>query len=721
MTVTIHTRDTLNKLKKNPGYDNISSQFIKDVILFNDQSKYLDKNFDKNQPLFYEGSLADKNIISIDRKVLQKVCGSGDNFLEYPSSEDAIKKGISRLTGGSENYKKYKLLELKKGVTVAKKTTLRQDFTCFCCRYFFTNSLDPFEFYNKLLMGELVIDDKLSISSKINDFYKSYLYPNVFEDLLDSVATALTITTNATKLKLKGLQNYIIAEESSTYGKDFKQKPYDKIKRVESGYYSAADKMTTADIFLYNPDNRETGEDPPQEYYSFLNKKGDFKHNTFSRYMNKCMSVGYIVPISLKKLKSSDINNISTTSSKVSVINIASTGSEYADDITDPFLLKVVELLSIKDKNSFVREMEKVIDIKEETIKLNMYGTRATFDFDATLKSGKTETYDVFLQTNQIYIKPPGSTSNSGLGGITLTYIKENIMNEFPKQGKFLSELVKHRKSAFGESFNNTVDVVNRKIPGLSKSATIKKLSDIIITYKLFERKYKKIKEAKDFLLERISYANKKDEAKIKKQVEDDLKNITTVSKVFDYMMSKKYPKSFTQEELSNMIEDSRVVKRHREYPLLKLHRILSPSDYKKMFETLKDLPSNERDRISIEYVKILESKLEKSTGTNFVKNATSGKYAFVPEQFMKKGVVLSTQERENLIYSKLSTMEFLYFIGCDSNTLKTWIKNGVIMGIYGAASASGIIILNGKHIKLGKFGKDAIKRRNAMYVKIGK
>jgi hypothetical protein len=27
---------------------------------------------------------------------------------------------------------------------------------------------------------------------------------------------------------------------------------------------------------------------------------------------------------------------------------------------------------------------------------------------------------------------------------------------------------------------------------------------------------------------------------------------------------------------------------------------------------------------------------------------------------------------------------------------------------------------MNGKNIKLGKFGKDAIKRRNATYVKIG-
>lgn len=712
MSVKIHTITTLKKDKR--FYDNISSQFIKDVILFNDQTQYLDKNFTRKEPLFYEGVLGDPNLISIDRKVLQKISDSGDSFLDYPS-EDKIKKGISRLTGGSENFKKYNLLELKTGIAVGRKTILRQDFTCFCCRYFFTNNgTDPFKFYNKFLMGDLIIDGNLSISSTISDFNKSYPYPNVFEDLLDSVATAITIKNNAKKIKLTGLADYIIAEESSAYGKDFKQKPYDKIKSVETNYYSAADKMTTADIFLYNVSNRGSGQKAPQDYYSLINHDSDLRHNTFVRYMNKCMARGYIVPISLKKLTSSDIDSNSIATNKISVVNIASPNSDYVDDIIDPFLRKVVELLSINDKGGFVKEMEKVIDIKEETIKLNMYGTRATFDFDAVLVGNKKETYDVFIQNNQIYIKPPGSTSNSGLGGVTLSFIKKEIMSDLPKQGKFLSELISHRRDAFKESFNNTVNIVNNKIPGLSESASIQKLVDIVKTYKIFERKYKKIEDVKNFCLERISYANKKDENTKKAKVEKDLKNKRTVDQVFNYMMSKDYPKSISKPELLDMIKESRVVKAYKEYPLLKLKRVLSPSEYKKMFETLRDLPSNERDRISIEYVQLLESKVEKSVKTNFVQGLSPG-------LFTKKGEILSTQEREELIYSKLSTMEFLYYIGCDNATLRKWIKNAVIMGIYGAASASGVIVLNGKHIKLGKFGKDAIKRRNAMYVKIGR
>ena len=101
----------------------------------------------------------------------------------------------------------------------------------------------------------------------------------------------------------------------------------------------------------------------------------------------------------------------------------------------------------------------------------------------------------------------------------------------------------------------------------------------------------------------------------------------------------------------------------------------------------------------------------------------------FKEELFTKKGVQLTKIERSDLIYIKLSTMEFLYYIGANESTVKKWIKTALIMGIYGIASASGVIILNGKQFTkndVGEFvlgsksGKSAITRRNPMYAKIG-
>lgn len=475
MALTKYTVKSLKALKTQKGYpNNIKNDFIRHVCEFDDYSGSF-KRFGDDDVLFYHGRIDGKTLISIDRKTIQKLISrTKTRFKDYPGKKsDAISTAISKLTGKSKDQQEpYKsiVLEKMKGDSVENDTSLRQDFTCFCCRYFFTatgRDRDPFVFYRKLLEGELTIDSKLDLSKtrNISDFNR-YLYPNLVEDLLDSVATAMTITVNKNKLKIKGsLANYTIAEESSKLGKSFKEDRFKVIKRNEKNYYAAADKLTTADIFLYNPQGMAPDDDANnvQDFNDFKRQK-NLTHNKYVEYMNKAMNSGYIIPISLKKLEKKDINRLGIVSSKVSIINsIGNEKNAYNEKIVDPFLKKVIQILNIDNKADFIKELKKVINIKKETIKLNMYGTRATFDFEAEFKGENKETYDVFIQNNQIYIKPPGSSSNSGLGGVTLEYIKKHIIRQYPR-GNYFDVLLNTRKYAFDQAFNYTYNLINDRL-----------------------------------------------------------------------------------------------------------------------------------------------------------------------------------------------------------------------------------------------------------------
>jgi hypothetical protein len=703
------TKIDLEKIYQNAIFPkNEKNVFLVDVCKNMQNLDIFDK-INNADVLFYKGIIGGKQKISIDRKFIQKIANKDDNFKSYPTKA-GIEKSIEKITG-NDNISKYQniVLELESGDAVGRKTTLRQDFTCFVIDYFFNNESNPYEFFNKFLEGELAVNKKkISISSNFNDFF-AYLYPNNFEDLLDSIATALTIKKNSSKLKLKNLTNYIIAEESSMYGNNFKKEPFEIIRKNESNYYSASDKMTTADIFLYNKANKPSN---MEDYYSVIANK-DLTHNTFSKYITKSMVNGYIVPISLKKLTLNDVGN-DLTSSKVKIINIAEQRSDgYEDEITDPFLLKVVELLSIQNKSKFIEEMEKVIHIKNETIKLNMYGTRATFDFQAKFKKD-TETYDVFVQNNQIYIKPPNSTSNAGLGGVTLNYIKEEILNELPRV-EFFKKLKLERHKAFEKSFNVEVNILDKKIGALD---TKDKLKSIIKKYKIVERKYKDpqgIQRLIEECVNRLNLSNKKQQEKNRDELRKNLKN-KKINDIIDHMSTTQKKYGWSADEMIKIIKDAKIIKKYAETPLLKYAKILSPSEYAKIFASI---PENQRDDIAVAYVMNLEEGIEGSINSDFAQNNR-----FIESRFeaVKDGTLrfLTPKEREELIYSKLSSLEFLYYIGCNDQYVKKWIKNALIMGIYGIASASGIIVMNGKNIKLGKFGKDAIKRRNSTYVKIG-
>jgi hypothetical protein len=104
--------------------------------------------------------------------------------------------------------------------------------------------------------------------------------------------------------------------------------------------------------------------------------------------------------------------------------------------------------------------------------------------------------------------------------------------------------------------------------------------------------------------------------------------------------------------------------------------------------------------------------------------------FAYVDEmqKMMKRGFPKMTRQqfmnqRQAYLAHKMSQIEMIFYILSNNNIVKDWIKKLFIMSIYAAVSATGIIIFDGKHIDLKKFGRSAMKqtsRLNPVYVKIG-
>ena len=82
----------------------------------------------------------------------------------------------------------------------------------------------------------------------------------------------------------------------------------------------------------------------------------------------------------------------------------------------------------------------------------------------------KKKNYTIWMSGGSIYIKPSGSTSPSGLGGIASNYMVEEIIEKLPGSVTFFRILNKARIEAFGEDYNNlfkpkeiiTLDTMNK-------------------------------------------------------------------------------------------------------------------------------------------------------------------------------------------------------------------------------------------------------------------
>ena len=717
------TKSQLLTLKQNNI--TISQSDLKDfVILVSSHMKQNKDDFKYIKPsdvVIQVIKLDGKDLIRVPREIFEQkydknILNTTTGGASFTSNQ--IRGLLESLVGGTIP-KPSILFDLMVGTKdLGKATRTKQDFVCYAVRYFFDNATAKAkDFINHLFFESISLNSSgLSISSSEDDI-KEFLYHNNHSYLIDAIGTANTIRKNKTKLKIKGtLANYVVAEESSEIGNTIKQVAYDNIKRNENNYYSAADKLTTADIYLYNPNNvpKDQNQKKFRNIFELANDR-HLTHDTYTKYINKSFITGHVIPISLKKLESSDLSivNGNLETSKVKIINVATTKG-INQDIIDPFLQKVIDLLSIQNKSEFISKMDEVIDIKNETISLNMYGTRSTFDFDATFKPNKTETYDVFIQTNQIYIKPPGSSSNSGLGGITLEYIKEQIINNLPEKTRFFNELKSIRSTAFSSSFNNDYDIVNQTIGSLDKSKA--DLIEIAKKYQVYKRKYIKEQQFRHAIIQSVDIKNIKDREKRREEISKEIQR-KNFDQLTDYLSDKKV--KWSPAQIAEDIRNTNLIKKYAEAPILKYSKILSPAEYKMVFSKI----TSNKDDIVIKYITTMQDRIE-----NIARKVSLRSGGFKEELFERKGVRLTELERNDLIYNKMSAMEFLYFIGANQSIVKKWIKNALIMGIYGISSASGVIILNGKHFTknakgeyvLKASGKSAIKRRNPMYVKIG-
>lgn len=592
--------------------------------------------------------------IGISRKVIEKI--NSKTFKTYFESKNTIILSIQKLVG-YDDIKQSDYLDLINPEVVIG-TKLKQDFTCFVLSYFIINSGSThYNLLDDLRQKKLKINStKISISSTIDDF-DVFLYhtKDSYGKFFDSVATAMTIIKNKEKLGIKHpLSNYRIVEEESIMGKKLKAKAFDKIKLNEKNYYTDENKLTTADIYLCNTSS--------QEFITLLkvfNKK-TLNHEQYRSFTNSSYKSGNLIPISLKELRPVDVGNDFTTS-RIKVLNFISKPEH--DDVQDMFLKKVIELLSIKEKNKFIIAMSKVVDIKNESINLNPYGTRTTFNFDLILKIGDEgkpikQDHLVFIQGNQLYIKPPGTSSDAGLGGVSMEYLKEQILMKLPDKGRFIRDITNARKKAFGDYYKSTQDLT-MNVYGSIKNMSRDNLIKLIVN---FNKKYPKQK---------------------------------IFAKISDI-------KSLSKNNLVEKIENIRTFQKYKKYSLLSKAAILSPSEFKSIFE---GIPNNLMVDIARVYIEELYSQLKKVPGID-----TSLTGHFVSKTY-------GTMEKT--ILNKLSDIEIIYFLACNPNIVKKWIKNSFIMGAYGISSASGIILFDGKPHTLGK-GKVGFVRRNPVYVKIG-
>lgn len=635
---------------KEAASENSAKNFIKTHRKKYKISQYINQ-LDGNDIFCY--TVGDK--IAVSRKVLDVV---GDKtFDSIFSSQSVIVNILQKLVGYDEINENDYLDLINPEVDIS--TRLKQDFTCFVLSYFIKHpNSTHYELFDKLRQNKVRIDKtKVSISSTINNF-GVFLYHNKksYGKFFDSVATAMTIIKNKQKLGIQHqLTNYVIAEEESTLGKKLKEQPFNKIRLNEKNYYTDENKLSTADIYMCDTST--------QEFKTLLNvfKKKTLNHEQYRSFINKSYKSGDLIPISLKELRFVDVNNDFTTN-RVKIVNFISDPEN--DDVQDHFLKKVIELLSITDKNRFITEMNKVIDIKNDSINLNPYGTRTTLNFDLIIKvsseNGKPIKQDhlIFIQGNQLYIKPPGTSSDAGLGGVSMEYLKDQILMKLPDKHKFIRQISNARKKAFGDYYKSTQDLtasIYGSIANMSKDELIK----LVVK---FQRTYPKQKI---------------------------FKNLTEL-------------KSLSKQKLVEKIETIRMFKHYKNYSLLAKGAILSPSEFKAIFDTI---PNNLMVDISRVYIEELYSQLERVPNID-----TSLTGAFVSKSYGTK---------EKTILNKLSDIEIIYFLACNSNIVKKWIKNSFIMGAYGVSSAAGIIILDGRKHTLGK-GFSGIARRNPVYVKIG-
>ena len=316
---------------------------------------------------------------------------------------------------------------------VGKKTTLKQEFVCFAIHYFFRNPRNTvYDFlYHLQSNSNISIGDlsKLNIQSKTDlNRFKVFAYDMNYAYVADAVGVSKTIIAQKSKLNLKSnLGKYVIGEEKSC--SHLKDSPFNIIKSNETSYYSKSDKLTTADIFLYDTSDNQFYKNTIGSF-----RKRTLTHEQYRSFINKSFTEGAIIPISLKQLKNEkkvDLNpNFVTT--EIKVIGSYDLG-EKRRHLEDDFMKSAIELFSTKNKQDFYKKLNSLIDIDVSSAKLATEGTTvefyAKFSPSSTLmpdalgglpyiQSGRGQKYKLWMTVGQIHIMPEKSHSGSGLGGV---------------------------------------------------------------------------------------------------------------------------------------------------------------------------------------------------------------------------------------------------------------------------------------------------------------
>jgi hypothetical protein len=386
------------------------------------------------------------NKICISRKVIEKL-QSNASIKKVIANKYILAtiKSISGISVASVDMIKYHNL---RSSDTKLSTKLKQEFTCIAIDYVFRNPrASIYDFLFDIETNNITPSTNVIISNNINDF-REFSYNQNFLNVADSFANGKTIYANRTKLKMGNISNYKIAEESSA--NHLKEDPFRRIKSTEQNYYQKADKLTTADIYLYDDTNKI--------YTTMMNvfRRRDRRltHNQYRHFINHAFMDGVVIPISLKQLI---IGGKDTTNNKFVTNRFKIVGSyklEQSKSLEDDFMSAAVDLFSTNTKQTFIRKISNLIEIEFNAARLGIDSKGMWIPFKTKFKKGQLKGYELWFTSGQIHVDPEGTTSNSGLGGISREYLFENVILKLPKKASFISSLVRARKDIFSQYMN---------------------------------------------------------------------------------------------------------------------------------------------------------------------------------------------------------------------------------------------------------------------------
>lgn len=415
-----------------------------------------------------------KNEITFPRETIISVLNkSGSSKLKEKSvfEDDKIKEFLMYIGGiDKKESSEYKIFELNDSYDYAQgNVKLKQELVCVAISFFFRYPSKNVYHFHEYIKNDKTFTSKNFKSELSSEDFNKFASTNNFKYIIDSVGTAKSLIHNKGKLNLNNLRNYLIVEESGPYGKMLKDDPYNKIKQNPEkiqGYYANSDKLMIADIFLLDTSNTEFN-----KTISILkNPKQNLSHEQYRTLMNSSFRKGVIIPISLKQLRPQDVDNNFITQ-RFKVVGSYNEKKENKS-IEDDYMMKVNELFNVKNKQVFFKKLKDVIDIKYRTTNFMLSSSppQANISFESSFKIGEKNKreYNIWVSNSQIYVKPKSTSSYSGLGGISIDYMFDQIIKKLPGYYKFMRKIDLLRENVFKDDKDQAFSSPNN-LPDLTK------------------------------------------------------------------------------------------------------------------------------------------------------------------------------------------------------------------------------------------------------------